>query len=567
MVVAFYFLTFMMSLFICISYLIKNRKIDTYFASFSLMVMTNCFGRYLLAVSPNLEMALWANYFLYIGACFCPALLIVILSQLCEIEMPTWLTSTIFTYATIVLCFVFTIGKADIYYKNVHLAYRDGYYYLIKVYGPLHSLFPIYMVVCMLIMLYFVVYAIRKRKRMSRRTVMSIALLSGGTMLLYFLERVTRSQISYISIGYFFAICLMLNLFERIHIYDMTTNIALSVERMGENGYIILDHKFRYVNASVLARKLFPEIERDWQVDKPVPDTNSYLFREVIVWLMQGASHSKTITVDEMFFEVTITEIVYNTNERCAGYLLEIRDRTDENKYINIIEHYNSDLKREVERQVEDISHIKDMMVLGMADMVESRDNSTGGHIKRTSKVVKIFTNRLKIYGKEFGLTDDFVRMIVKAAPMHDLGKISVNDRILCKQGKFTPEEFEEMKKHAAEGARIVGAILRGVENEDFVRVATNVAHYHHEKWNGKGYPTGLSGVEIPIEARIMALADVFDALVSRRCYKDAYSYDKAFEVIEQSLGGQFDPRLGKIFLECRPALELLYETENEENL
>lgn len=207
------------------------------------------------------------------------------------------------------------------------------------------------------------------------------------------------------------------------------------------------------------------------------------------------------------------------------------------------------------------ILHIKDMLVLGMADMVENRDNNTGGHIKRTSEVVKIFSDKLIPYCDELGFDRAFLSLVVKAAPMHDLGKIAIEDAILRKPGKYTDEEFLEMKKHTTEGARIVERILRGVEDEKFVNIARNIAHYHHEKWNGQGYPCGIAGENIPIEARIMALADVFDALVSKRCYKDAFSYDKAFEIIEESLGSHFDPELGKIFLTCRRELEMLYES------
>lgn len=116
------------------------------------------------------------------------------------------------------------------------------------------------------------------------------------------------------------------------------------------------------------------------------------------------------------------------------------------------------------------------------------------------------------------------------------------------------------MKKHAAAGGKIVDEILVGVEDEDFVKIAHNVAMYHHEKYDGTGYPTGLKGEEIPIEARIMALADVFDALVSKRCYKDAYSYDKAFGIIKESIGSHFDPVLGEVFLQCREKLESMYD-------
>lgn len=221
------------------------------------------------------------------------------------------------------------------------------------------------------------------------------------------------------------------------------------------------------------------------------------------------------------------------------------------------LEALRRDLSAELEARTIHIKYIQEMMVIGMATMVESRDLSTGGHIKRTSMVVRIFAERLS--KEQNSLPKSFLDMVIRAAPMHDLGKIAVDDRILRKQGRFTPEEYAEMKKHSAEGKRIVKHILEGVEEADFVKIAENIAHYHHEKWDGSGYPDGLLGEDIPIEARIMALADVFDALVSKRCYKDAYSYDKAFSIIEESIGTHFDPKLGKIFLECRPELEALY--------
>ena len=140
------------------------------------------------------------------------------------------------------------------------------------------------------------------------------------------------------------------------------------------------------------------------------------------------------------------------------------------------------------------------------------------------------------------------------------IGKIAIDDAVLRKPGKYTDEEYAEMKRHSAEGARIVENILQDVEDESFVQVAKNVAFYHHEKWNGQGYPLGKKGEEIPVEARIMALADVFDALVSKRCYKEAFSYDEAFRIMEESMGQQFDPELGQIFMNCRPELEAFYD-------
>lgn len=148
---------------------------------------------------------------------------------------------------------------------------------------------------------------------------------------------------------------------------------------------------------------------------------------------------------------------------------------------------------------------------------------------------------------------------MIKVAPMHDLGKVAVDDVILRKPGKFTDEEYNMMKSHSAEGARMIRKVLAEVDDAAMMEAAVNVAHFHHERWDGKGYPEGISGETIPMEARIMALADVFDALVSKRCYKEAFGFDRAFNIIEEGLGTQFDPVLGKLFLECRPELEKLY--------
>ena len=313
------------------------------------------------------------------------------------------------------------------------------------------------------------------------------------------------------------------------------------------------------MNANSYAKELFPAIEEEWRIDAPVPVSDSYLYREVVLWLKESYyDGSKMISVNGRYIQMSVRDIMRGRGRK-AGYLVELIDRTSEQNYLNAIENYNSNLQKEVARKTADIVHIKDMMVLGMATMVESRDNSTGGHIKRTSRVVEIFSDRLSDCLDEFGISEEFLQMVIKAAPMHDLGKIAVPDSVLQKQGKFTDEEYEIMKRHSAEGARIVNDILKGVESEEFVRVAVNVAHYHHEKWNGQGYPTGIKGEEIPIEARIMALADVFDALVSKRCYKDAYSFDTAFGIIEESLGTQFDPELGRVFLTCRKELEQFY--------
>ena len=209
--------------------------------------------------------------------------------------------------------------------------------------------------------------------------------------------------------------------------------------------------------------------------------------------------------------------------------------------------------KREVDMQ--------DKLVLGMATMVEGRDNSTGGHIKRTSKIVELIVDEM-IRDNTLAINHRFFTNLIKAAPMHDLGKIAVDDVVLRKPGKFTPEEYEIMKAHSKEGARIVADILKDGEDEYFEQIAVNVAHFHHEKWNGMGYPNGLKGEEIPLEARIMAIADVYDALVSKRVYKDEFSFEEANKIILENMGTHFDKSLEKYYLQAREKIEEFYKKE-----
>ena len=197
-------------------------------------------------------------------------------------------------------------------------------------------------------------------------------------------------------------------------------------------------------------------------------------------------------------------------------------------------------------------AHNKEM-VMGFATLVENRDGNTGGHIRRTTTYVEILAKELKnrgLYKDE--LTEDYIKKLIMAAPMHDVGKIAIPDAILQKPGKLTAEEFDVMKTHAAKGGEIIKETFQSMGDEEYEKIAYQVARFHHEKWNGKGYPEGLSRKEIPLCARIMAVADVFDAVSAKRCYRDAMPLEQCFAIIENGSGQDFDPYITDVFLDMK---------------
>ncbi|MCL2253231.1 MAG: response regulator [Lachnospiraceae bacterium] len=226
--------------------------------------------------------------------------------------------------------------------------------------------------------------------------------------------------------------------------------------------------------------------------------------------------------------------------------------------------------------QIDDIIHermkqiklLKNAIVFGFADVVEKRDHETGGHIERTSDYIAILVNAMLnrgVYIEE--LTGMDLDTFISSARLHDVGKIAIPDHILNKPGKLTDEEFEIMKTHVKKGVEIINMMASRVEDDDFLKNAASFVGYHHERWDGTGYPYGLSGTEIPLQGRIMAIADVYDALVSVRPYKNPFSDEKAVQIIMEGSGKHFDPIIADVFYEIRDeyrAVKLSYSGDSD---
>jgi putative two-component system response regulator len=227
---------------------------------------------------------------------------------------------------------------------------------------------------------------------------------------------------------------------------------------------------------------------------------------------------------------------------------IESQRKTMERQKLEL-QNFNDNLRRMVEEKTGSVLELQRAILNTLAEVVESRDEITGGHVHRTNKWLKIMLDGLRksgVYGEEISGWD--VDLILQSSQLHDVGKISISDSILKKPGKLTPDEFELMKHHSVFGARIIDKIGENMSDNDFLTQSKIFALTHHEKWDGSGYPYNLKGNEIPLQGRLMAIADVYDALTSDRPYKKAFTHEESVRIIMDGRGTHFDPLLADVF-------------------
>lgn len=226
------------------------------------------------------------------------------------------------------------------------------------------------------------------------------------------------------------------------------------------------------------------------------------------------------------------------------------------------IDNKRSELDVSVEEKIAHIERMQNQIIISFANIIEARDGSTGKHVLRTSEYVQALVFELIAEGK-YGsiLTNQYAKNTILSAPLHDIGKITVPDAILLKPGKLTDEEFQKIKNHTKNGKKLIEQAMSDIENEDFLNVAKAVALYHHECWDGSGYPYGIKGHDIPLCARIMTIADVFDALAAKRVYKAAMPISEVFDIIKSESGKKFDPSVTDAFLNIKDKIAAIAQS------
>ena len=562
--ILYYDICFGASLALMLLYMLNwHKHFDVHVTLIYVLVPIANLGHCLVAHATSEVEVLTAIKLTYVGGCYLMPTIMLTVFSLCDIQLGRWLKALIMCIESLIYLAALTIGNSKIFYEDVKLDFSDGVIHIQKEYGVLHDVFYAAIALYFLMSIIAIVYSYFKKTQVSRKILFLLFLPVAVCIFSFFGFRELREiGIELLSAAYVFALVVYLVIVRRLSLYDVTDNAIDSLVQTGDTGLISVDFKHNYLGSNGTAKVIFPDLH--WlTVDKTLEKSQA-MQDTVLNWINTFKNNEKS---DHFHYEnedksylVTVSYL-YDGRRRC-GYQIFMTDDTEDHKYIQLLNHYNSDLQAQVAEKTEHIVEMHDNLILSMAVMVESRDNSTGGHIRRTSELVRMLVDCIDA-DPDFVLSPEFCRDIVKAAPMHDLGKISVDDAILRKPGRFTPEEFEKMKAHAAEGARIVHEILKGTDDADFRRIAENVAHYHHERWDGSGYPMGLKGEEIPLEARIMAIADVYDALVSKRVYKESMSFEKADSIIMEGMGKHFDKQLEPYYVQVRPAFERYYTEQS----
>ncbi len=294
-------------------------------------------------------------------------------------------------------------------------------------------------------------------------------------------------------------------------------------------------------------------------LDIMMPDMNGY---EVC---KQLKSDKKTTDIPIIFLTAKseVDDEAYGFDVGAADYITKpfsasivkarVKTHIALHKAQQALANQNIILEDKVTERTQELVRTQDVAIYSMASLAETRDNETGYHLRRTQHYIKVLAEYLRELPKfRDELNDETIDLIFKSAPLHDIGKVGVPDRILLKPDKLSSEEWREMRKHAEYGYEAISRAEKQLGSSSFLRYARDIAHSHHEKWDGTGYPDGLMNDDISLAGRLMALADVYDALVCRRVYKEAMSHESAARIIAEGRGTHFDPDIVDAFLELQ---------------
>ncbi|MDD6858007.1 MAG: histidine kinase N-terminal 7TM domain-containing protein [Lachnospiraceae bacterium] len=501
------------------------------------------------------ELAMQSVKMTYIGKPFVVFTMYVFVMEYCGVSIKKSRRNFFYAICVAIAGLVYTNEYHHLFYSSVSYT-NDGLFpHLVLKHGIFYNLYSVILLYYFVGMIYVCVRKYRQndseiiRKQVS--VLMVMVLFSSGCLALFLFNLTNGYDTT--ALAYIVAVFLFERLMRKYKLFDtLTLAKEEAVEHMS-NGLIVVNVYGDMVYSNDEADRVLLYIRKHGN--------------KGIEYLEELANNSKYMFVDECsqedgnkhadsekcVYELTMHEIFRNENS--YGKMLLITEITD--SY-----YYTERLQNELKKKTREVISIQRDIIGSFASMIEARDGITGLHIKNTANLVKVLVNVMKNNPKYSGIiTDEYAQMTAAAAHLHDIGKIAIPDRILQKEGKLTDEEFAIMKTHPVEGAKILENTIKGLESDAYYQIAHDMVLYHHEKYDGNGYPTGISGENIPLTARIMAVADVYDALRSKRHYKDGFSKEKSMAIMEESKGTHFDADIVTIFLEHIDEMEAVLDT------
>lgn len=540
-----------------------RRPLNSYFTAIFFSIVLADFGHLFLALSTTIEGAVVANKVCYLGSCFLPLFLFLLICNLCSFAIANWVKLLLFAYSSLVFALSCTVGFSDVFYESVRYVVLNGFGSYMPTYGPAHMLWNMLLYSYAVAYIVVIVVAAKKKRNVSYKTLIAIAVLAFFSIGTFVVARYMDCDTMLMPLVYLVDELVLLYICALVKMHDVMNSVLESLEAENTAAYLAFSPKEHYLGCNDIAIKFFPEL-LNCRVDHVLPPNGeaAKIFKDGMKQL-QNASGDKVFrfVYKERYYKAVMRNVLQNKKSQI--YLFRVEDETNIQRYIERLDANNTELAALIKSNKDQIRLFQNQMLVGMAEMVNSKDGFTGEHLRRTKEVVSILVSKM-CKDPDLNYSKEFYEDVVAAAPMHDIGKIAIDDQVLCKPGKFTEEEFTEMKTHAEKGAVIIKNLLSNFQSELFVEIAKNMAGSHHERWDGSGYPYGLKGENIPLEARVMAIADVYDALVSKRCYKEAFSFEKAYSIIIDSMGKHFDPSLKKYFEQSREELEAYYKKECE---
>ena len=535
----------------------QNQRNSYVYYSFYAILVAN-FGHWLLGFSESVEGAIIANKVNYLGGSFLPMFMFFALLQVCKMSIPKWLHLMLILMSFTICALAMTVGYFPAYYKTVEYVVQAGVGNYVATYGWAHGIFNAFLVSYVVLDVWIIIRAILRQKMVSLKNIVAMIIGEIATILSFFLARFLGSDMLIMPLIYVMDQILLLYICNNVKWYDITECVIESIETESSCAYLSFSVDGAYLGANRIALNFFPELEK-MRVDGHLKGETE-LQQQIMSWI-EKFRKTKILTDYSQMTEFNYSGRHYKCEVKVLRqvhgknvFLFRVEDNTQEQQYIDALGRSNSMLQKNMVQTENEKLSVQEKWIVGMAQMAESRAGNMDGHIKRTSEVVKILVSMMRKKGFD-NLSDKFLDVLIAAAPMYDLGKVAIDDAVLRKPGRFNFDDYEIMKTHAEKGANIIEKLLSEVKDNYFVNVAKNMALYHHERWDGTGYPEHRAGESIPMEARIMALADVYDALVSKRCYKERMSFREARDVILASMGKQFDPQLKDCFLECQDQL------------